>query len=468
MRKVRSLQLKFGQVPIDKTVIDTRCRDDLPGFLIGLQALCSMDGFCDELFALLDAKLFQNADRSVGRPGMDLWQIFVLGMLKQVLKVDFDRTHDMANNHKTVRQFLGHADLFEPEQEHTLRTIIDNVNLLTPEPLAEISLLVVRCGHGLPGRSTDQKFGARVDSFVVETDVHYPTDTGLLWDSMRVLLRTVGHDYRKYRLAGWRNWRHWRQKTYKLSQNVRQTRKAQRGDVIAYLRCCRGLVARLRETHQVHGPPDANTRGRVSRFIWHAERQIDQVDRRLLQGQSIPNAEKVHSVFEEHTRWITKGKAGVPVELGVPVSVIEDHRGFVLNHTIMWDGSDAHYAVPPIEQTQARFPNLVAVSFDRGYHSPGNRRRLDDLLTVNALPGKGYLSKAERAREQDPAFADMRKQHPGIESCINDLEHRGLDRIRSYGADGFARMVGLSILAANIHRLGLILRGASKTVPRAA
>ncbi|MCY4204013.1 MAG: hypothetical protein OXD38_15645, partial [Aestuariivita sp.] len=74
-----------------------------------------MDGFCDELFALLDAKLFQNVDRSVGRPGMDIWPIFVLGLLKQALNVDFDRTHDLANNHQTVRQFLGHADWFAPE-----------------------------------------------------------------------------------------------------------------------------------------------------------------------------------------------------------------------------------------------------------------------------------------------------------------------------------------------------------------
>ncbi|MCY4151376.1 MAG: hypothetical protein OXE94_03965 [Aestuariivita sp.] len=84
-------------------------------------------------------------------------------------------------------------------------------------------------------------------------------------------------------------------------------------------------------------------------------------------------------------------------------------------------------------------------------------------MTVNALPKNGYLSKADRAREQEPDFADRRQQHPGIAACLNNLEHRGLGRIRSYGADGFARLVGLSI-----HRLGLILCGASKTVPRAA
>ena len=276
-----------------------------------------MDGFCDELFALLDAKLFQNVDRSVGRPGMDIWPIFVLGLLKQALNVDFDRTHDLANNHQTVRQFLGHADWFAPEPVYTRRTIIENMSLLTPALLATINLLVVQYGPDLLGPSTDPNFGARVDSFVVETDVHDPTDISLLWDRMRVLLRTVGHDYRQHQFEGWPHWQHWQQKTYQLFQNVRQTRTAKRADVVADLRCCRDLVARLRQTDPVLGP--------LARFIWHTERQID---RRLLQGQMIPNAEKVYSVFEEHTRWLKQGKAGVPVELGVPVSVIEDHRGF--------------------------------------------------------------------------------------------------------------------------------------------
>ena len=186
--------------------------------------------------------------------------------------------------------------------------------------------------------------------------------------------------------------------------------------------------------------------------------RFDQIDRRLLKGETIPQDEKVFSIFEPHTRWIAKGKAGCPVELGVPVCILEDRHGFVLHHKIMWEGSDVDYAVPMVEAAQARFPDLRAVSFDRGFHSPENRVRLDALLDHNVLPKKGYLNKADREREQGDEFVAMRRQHPAVESAINNLGHRGLDRVLAYGAEGFARVVALSVVALNIHRIGLLLR----------
>ena len=92
------------------------------------------------------------------------------------------------------------------------------------------------------------------------------------------------------------------------------------------------------------------------------------------------------------------------------------------------------------------------------FHSPGNRRRLDEMLELNVLPAKGYLSQANRKREQAPEFVAARQQHPAVESAVNNLEHRGLGRVRCHGADGFERMVALSILAANLHRLGWLLQ----------
>ena len=135
----------------------------------------------------------------------------------------------------------------------------------------------------------------------------------------------------------------------------------------------------------------------IEYYLGHAVRQIDHVERRLLKGETIPQDEKVFSIFESHTRWISKGKAGTPVELGVPVCVLEDNHGFILHHEVMWQGSDVDYAQPMIRETQARFPELRWCSFDRGFHSPENRLVLDELLDHNVLPRKGYLSKAGRA-----------------------------------------------------------------------
>ena len=151
----------------------------------------------------------------------------------------------------------------------------------------------------------------------------------------------------------------------------------------------------------------------IEGYLAHARRQIDHVERRLLRGETIPHDEKVFSIFENHTRWISKGKAGRPVELGVPVCVLEDQHGFLLYHEILWEGGDTDIAVPMIEAAQARYPDLRACSFDRGFHSPANRLRLDALLEHNVLPRKGRWNRADRVREEDPAFVAARRAAPG-------------------------------------------------------
>ncbi len=168
---------------------------------------------------------------------------------------------------------------------------------------------------------------------------------------------------------------------------------------------------------------------RIESHLEHARRRIDQVDQRLLKGETIPQNEKVFSIFEEHTRWCVKGKTGVPVELGVPVAVLEDQHGFLLHHRILWEGSDVDHAVPVIREAQARFPDLRLCSFDKGFHSPSNRVALDALLDHNVLAKKGKLSRADREREAETTFREMRRQHPAVGAAINNLEQRGMDRV---------------------------------------
>ena len=150
------------------------------------------------------------------------------------------------------------------------------------------------------------------------------------------------------------------------------------------------------------------------------------------------------------------------MELGVPAVILEDRHGFMLHHEIMRDGSDVDCAVPMVEAAQSAFPDLRAVSFDRGFHSPANRVRLDELLDDNALSKKGCLNRADLERERNESFTAMRRQHPAVESAINNLGHRGLDRVLAHGAGGFARAVALSVVALNVHRIGLLLRCAER------
>ena len=196
----------------------------------------------------------------------------------------------------------------------------------------------------------------------------------------------------------------------------------------------------------------------IKAFIAHARRQADQLERRVLQGERIPHEEKVLSLFQPHTRWCMKGKVGRPVELGVPVSVVESAHQFILHYKVHWTEADVEMAQPLVAETQALYPELAVCSFDKGYHSKANRERLDGLLELNATPAKGRLSQAAREREQSPEFVAARQAHPAVESAINNLERRGLDRVWADGSAGFERIVGLSVLAANLHRIGLLLQ----------
>ena len=168
--------------------------------------------------------------------------------------------------------------------------------------------------------------------------------------------------------------------------------------------------------------------------------------------------EKVFSLFEEHTEWISKGKAGVPVELGLRVCVLEDQFGFILHHQVMEQQTDDQVAVPMVEETQARFSDLRQCSFDKGFHTPANQRVLGGLLDLPVLPRKGRLSQAAREIEEAEGFQAARRAHSAVESAINALEVHGLDRCPDHGLDGFKRYVSLAVVGRNIQILGALLR----------
>ncbi len=121
-----------SQVPIGEIWIGPKSRDDIPAVLKGLQHLWCDEELRGRLFALLDEQVLPGTDRKVGRRGMELWRILVLGVLKQGLGCDFDRLQELANQHATVRAFLGHGE-FGDKSYYEYQTVVDNVCLLTPD-----------------------------------------------------------------------------------------------------------------------------------------------------------------------------------------------------------------------------------------------------------------------------------------------------------------------------------------------
>ena len=220
-----------------------------------------------------------------------------------------------------------------------------------------------------------------------------------------------------------------------------------------YLEKAKSTLEVLAETNRI----TARTYDIIKHYIRHAERQIDQTRRRVLKGERIPHQEKVFSIFEEHTEWISKGKAGLPQELGLKVCVMEDQYGFFLHHVVMRNSTDEKVAVPLIEATRKRFPQLVSCSFDKNFYTPGNRKQLKRMLDLVVLPKKGRLSEEEKAAESSDEFVQARRRHPAVESGINALENHGLDRCLDHGLRGFERYVGLAVVARNTQILGTIL-----------
>ena len=163
-------------------------------------------------------------------------------------------------------------------------------------------------------------------------------------------------------------------------------------------------------------------------------------------------------MHEPHTRWINKGKAGVMAELGVPVCVLEDQHQFILRHYVQHEGGDQDMIVPFLAAAKRRYPALASCSMDKGFYTPANREALDELLDLNVMPKKGRHRKADRERETHPDFVAARRQHPAVESAINNLHHRGMSLVRTHGKAGFDRTLALVVVATNVHRIGQVLK----------
>lgn len=146
LRKIFDPQLTFGQTPIDQIKIDIKSRDEIPKLLLGLQHIYCTPELRRKIFNVLETMVPQKTNAKTGRPGMDLWKILVIGIIRLNCNWDYDKLREIINNHKTIRQMLGHG-MMDDDMTYPLQTLKDNISLLTPEILDKINTLVVEEGH---------------------------------------------------------------------------------------------------------------------------------------------------------------------------------------------------------------------------------------------------------------------------------------------------------------------------------
>ena len=470
MRQRFEQQTTLGILPINEVKFTSRnlkSRDELPPVLLALQHLYATPELNEAVFTLLEKRVC-SGKRKTGRKGMDLWHILVLAVVRHTLGTNWDRLEHIANNDLLTRKILGvYVDKFGiEEQGFCYQTIVDNVSLIDEGLLIKINELVVKHGHDLLKKKEDEALRLKTDSFVLKTDVHFPTDLNLIWDSGRKCLDTVEKLMARGPVKGMRKLKYIRKEFKSLFRSTSQqvfkgrSEEKKKQAVSAYLDTARGLHGRFEAIIKAASPTDIKTMALIvslQMYNDYLEKFIDQTDRRLLKGESIPASEKVYSIFEEHTEWISKGKPGQRVELGHLVLVTTDQYQFIVDYRVMEKEKDAPQVNGLIERIGKTFPAtaIYSHSFDKGFYSKDNYTALEKSGTEQViLPKRGKLNKTEKEREHTPEFKALRNQHSAVESNINMLGHHGMARCPDEGIAHYKRYLGLSVLAYNLHILG--------------
>jgi hypothetical protein len=195
-------------------------------------------------------------------------------------------------------------------------------------------------------------------------------------------------------------------------------------------------------------------------FIERTEHVCDTARRRVLQGETVPNADKLFSIFETHTQLYKRGKPAEPLQFGRLFLVYEDGAGFITHAYLMArDAEDRQVVVEQTRRLQDRLNGRIRrASFDRGFHSAENQRELPKIIETPCLPMPGSRQAVEQTEQASIEFHRARQSHPGVESAIGAVQSgNGLIRCRDRTEPGFCRYLQLGVLGRNLHVLGKLL-----------
>jgi IS5 family transposase len=374
-----------------------------------------------------------------------------------------------------VRQMLGVPVDPWGEEAKTFghQTLRDNVALLDDELLRQINACIAAAGREVFAKKDGAPVAAlevKVDSYVLETDVHFPTDLNLLWDAGRKCVDLIeglldsGHT-----LPGWRKFKAWRRRLKACERAASQI--VHRGGpnkeirvkraVRDYLAAGRDLSSKVRRS--LLGLCDqAVDAARWERLVYfHAmlDKHLDLVGRRVLLGETIPSQEKVFSLFEPHTEWIQKGKQRPNVELGHRLLIATDQQQLIQDYAVLLSEAEVDQSIPVADRLLGRYGagSVASISFDKGFTRAADRELLSLYVPEVVMPKRGKKNAAETERESGKKFVALRHQHSAVESEINSLEHHGLNRCLDVGLEGYLRYTGCGVMSYNLHVIGRAL-----------
>lgn len=479
MRQEFIQDLSIGVTPISKVKIPNITRDELPPVLIALQYIFITPELNKAVFSILN-KAISNRSKRIGGNGMTLWEMLVLAVIRNTLNTNYDRLHDLANHHGLLQKIMGVYRGYGYEENeccsYGLQTIKDNVSLIDESLIEQINELVVQAGHQLV-KKEDEKLEINIDTYAMESNVHFPTDLNLLWDSIRKSVLLLRYFSKNYNLKGCRKYKYWLRelkKSFRVSSRVHQrggkNKELRLKEIVSsYLNLAISLSEKVADSIEyLSNTQTENTE--ISYFIKLTEleyfyqmliKHIDLVNRRIMLDETIPASEKLVSIFETHTEWLNKGKSGSKsIELGHNVLIATDQYQYIVHYQVVEKTADAHLTLKTTESLYQKYNGRIkSLSFDKGFYSKVAKEHIisGQVSDILILPKKGKLNSEEKQEESTIEFKGLRNKHSRVEGNINRLEYNGLDKCPDKGLKGFKRYVSLGILSYNLHNLGRFL-----------
>jgi IS5 family transposase len=426
----------------------------------------------DTIFRCIKADLAQRAPNTLrrGRPSTPVEVILRLLVVKRLYGWSYEEVERFVSDSLVLRQFCRVYLHRVPDDTTLLRW----ANLIEPATLVSLNERVVALARQLKvtrGRKL------RVDSTVVETTIHHPSDSSLLGDGVRVLSRllrraktalkeTTELGKAVFRTRS-RSARRQVQSLHRLGRRTgevaRQAMRTAYTRLIAVAQKTRAQAARVcAELQTRRAAPARRLREKFETFLPRLEWVITQTVRRVLGGETVPASEKIVSLFEPHTQIIVRHKAGKPVEFGRKLWLEEVDGGIVSGWRVLDQaGPDAAYLAPSLAAHQARFgrpPWLVAG--DRSVFSCANEAHAKQIGVARVvLAAGGRANSVERVRTAKQGwFRRGFRFRAGIEGRISVLQRcYGLDRCRDHGEAGVERWIGWGIVTANLARMARTL-----------
>jgi transposase, IS5 family len=405
-----------------------------------------------------------------GRRGLTSQQVLRSFILRRVKNWDYRELRERIADGMTLRQFTEFHCRHVPKHHAFHR----DFNRLTPDTLRAINDLIVQAAVDL-GIEDGSKL--RVDTTVVETDIHHPTDNTLLWDVVRVITRLVGklaNALKRRRHKGFCN--RTRAARRRMQEIQRMTSRQRQGRQTIVYRALIGIAEQvvenartvLQDTSTASSKDIfadlavAGLREEIEHYCGLGARVINQARRRILDGEQVANDEKIYSIFEPHTDLIMRGKVRTPHEFGHKVFLAESAKGLITQYKILkGNPSDAIYVAPSLKCHKKAFGHAPDVyGADRGFFSEQNVAACARSgVSVVSIPQRGGKKTAEReVYEKSAAFKKGQRFRAGVEGRISVLARgRGMKRCRAEGGERFELWVGAAVLANNLMVIASLL-----------